>query len=259
MKLNKKLLNYLFYSLVFSIVFALLYYVYTLLYKPSVKPVPILTDVYVINLDSSKDRWAAIKSQVGYLAPLPVHRWSATDGRKMTEADMIRENIPKNMFPETIEEPHLKQRRKGEIGCYLSHKKLLQHLSTLDVDDNAGHLILEDDVVINSNTLDVWRKKLPYLNSFDPNWGMFYFGTNGNVKITNETYGIGKLESGWGTHAYVVRHSYVKTILNLIDTMTDAIDIMYQDNYETLHTYVLKNHTINPRQNVKSTIWHDTN
>ena len=55
--------------------------------------IPIIKDVWIINLDKSKDRWNDILEQVKVLDPLPVNRWSATDGRAMKEQDFIDEKI----------------------------------------------------------------------------------------------------------------------------------------------------------------------
>lgn len=221
----------------------------------SSQPVPIIVDTHVINLDRATKRWNALQFQLKQLRPIPVHRWKATDGHALSEEQMKQLNIPDSELPSNprIEEG-LKQRRKGEIGCWLSHTQLLRYLSTLPVSPDAGHLILEDDVVIDLNTLDIWRSIAPHLPE---DWGMFYLGAGGDqLKISNIQHGFGTLEQGWGAYGYVVRHSMIPTILSKCETMTDPIDLVYQQNYPNFKAYCLIQHTIHPKGDIQdSTIW----
>jgi GR25 family glycosyltransferase involved in LPS biosynthesis len=214
--------------------------------------VPIIKDVYVINLDGSKDRWANVQREFSKLGSLPVIRWSAIDGRKMTRDEMRAEKIPHTMFPETVKDPKLRERRRGEIGCYLSHRKLLEYLATLDCSPDEGHLILEDDVTIHPDILSRWKTAATHL---DPDWGLFYFGLSGNIKQGESRHGISPLLSGWGAYGYVVRHSNLSQLLSKAATMTEPIDDIYQRHYEQLGAYVLTPHLILPNGDTRSTIW----
>ncbi len=221
----------------------------------STRPVPIIVDAHVINLDRATKRWNALQFQLKQLRPIPVYRWKATDGHKLSESQMKELNIPASELPShpSVEEG-LKQRRKGEIGCWLSHTQLLRYLSTLPVSPDAGHLILEDDVTIDADTLDTWRKIAPYLPA---DWGMFYFGAGGeHLRLSNVQYGFGTLEQGWGAYGYVVRHSMIPIILSKCESMTEPIDIVYQNNYPTFYAYCLVQHTVHPKGDIQdSTIW----
>lgn len=214
--------------------------------------IPIIKDVYVINLDGSKDRWANVQREFPKLGSLPVTRWPAIDGRKMTRDEMRAAKIPATMFPETIKDPKLRERRRGEIGCYLSHRKLLEYLETLDCDPDDGHLILEDDVTIHPDLLERWKAAAAHL---DPAWGLFYFGLSGNIRQGESRHGISPLFSGWGAYGYVVRHSSLPQLLSKAATMTEPIDDIYQRHYEQLGAYVLTPHLILPNGDTRSTIW----
>jgi hypothetical protein len=121
--------------------------------------IPVIKDVWIINLDKSKERWKNMLDELTSLDPLPVNRWSATDGRAMKEQDYIDEKIPIIVRPEfTLKDKQ--ERRKGEIGCYLSHKKLLENLEKQTVDDDAGRLILEDDVDIENDVIFIMMMTL---------------------------------------------------------------------------------------------------
>jgi GR25 family glycosyltransferase involved in LPS biosynthesis len=228
-------------------------YIYSKYYPRT--PVPVITDVHIINLERATKRWNRLQLHLKNLRPLPIHRWNAVDGHTLSEEEMKASGIPETMMPShsSVEEG-LKKRRKGEIGCWLSHVRLLKYLSTLQVPEDAGHLILEDDVVIDPDTLNVWRSTVPYL----PNdWGMFYFGAGGeHLQITDIQHGFGVLKKGWGAYGYVVRHSMIPTILQYCQSMTEPIDLVYQNNYSTFRAYCLVSHTIYPTGGIEdSTIW----
>jgi len=97
--------------------------------------------IYVINLESAKDRMAYMHQQLQNLG-LPYTRQDAVKGTAMTDAEMeelcdmdaVRNN------------PHWL--RKGVIGCTLSHWKVYQQM----VADNVPvALILEDDMKLPPN------------------------------------------------------------------------------------------------------------
>jgi GR25 family glycosyltransferase involved in LPS biosynthesis len=211
--------------------------------------IPIIKDVWIINLDKSKDRWNDILEQVKVLDPLPVNRWSATDGRAMKEQDFIDEKIPIIIRPQfTLESKQ--ERRKGEIGCYLSHKKLLEHLLEQKADDDAGHLILEDDVEIEKDTLDKWIK---VADKLDKDWDIFFFGIHDPV-LQEAKNGIAKVTSIQSLHAYMVRQKSIPKILDLIKIMYDPIDEIIRWNSDKLNLYAIKPFVINQRKNYMSDI-----
>jgi GR25 family glycosyltransferase involved in LPS biosynthesis len=252
MKLTKKLVQIILYIV---LVFLLILFI-VIVRRRTQKKIPIIHDVHIVNLDKSKDRWSNLQPELKKLYPLPCIRWSATDGRKLSEEQMVQEGIPPNMLPSdtSVKEEH-KQGRKGEIGCYLSHKRLLEHLNTLDVHPDAGHLILEDDVVIDDDFLEVWNENVQYIPK---NWGLFYVGLRENVELGNVYHGIAELKKTWGTHGFIVKHSKIPEILKTIQPMYGPIDVILQDNYTKLNAYALVKSKIHSDGAAVSTIWHNT-
>lgn len=211
--------------------------------------IPIIKDVWVINLDKSKDRWNTMLEQLTSLDPLPVNRWSATDGRAMKEQDYIDQKIPIIIRPEfTLKEKQ--ERRKGEIGCYLSHKKLLENLGKQTVDDKLGRLILEDDVEIKSDTLNEWIK---IANNLDKDWDIFFFGIHDPI-LGDVKDGIAKVKSIQSLHAYMVRQKSIPKILDLIKIMYDPIDEIIRWNSDKLNLYAIQPFVIKQRSNYMSDI-----
>jgi GR25 family glycosyltransferase involved in LPS biosynthesis len=250
MKLNKKLVQTIMYAVLVFILMGTIYVAYTFV-KP-LPSIPIIHDVHIINLDKSKDRWSNLQPQLKKLVPLPCIRWSATDGRKLSEEQMLEEGIPPTMLPSIDTTQPNKEGRKGEIGCYLSHRKLLEHLTTLNVDPDVGHLILEDDVIIDTTLLTSWNTSYKYLPK---DWGLFYFGLRENAELGPAKYGIAKLKKTWGTYGYMVKHSKIPEILRTIQPMTGPIDAILQDNYTKLHAYAFVTPKIYQHGDSKSTIW----
>ena len=86
------------------------------------------------------------------------------------------------------------------------------------VNPNAGHLILEDDIVIDDNFKDKWLKIIPHL----PNdWEILFLDVQKDkdkeIKMKNIKNGVGEYVSGWGTHAYIIKHSKIPDILTKIN------------------------------------------
>lgn len=143
----------------------------------------------------------------------------------------------------------------GEIGCWLSHKRLLRHLNTLNVSPNFGHLILEDDVLIDKKFLQKWDA---VKQSIPGDWDFIYVGVghvvgdriNKNVVRWKNTADKGN----FGTYAYIVRHRALPHILDRLIYMNSAIDVQYYNMLGDLNIYILDPQLISPNEGFESTI-----
>jgi GR25 family glycosyltransferase involved in LPS biosynthesis len=103
---------------------------------------PSIDDLWVINLDKDKERLAQFLRDARMLNQA-VQRWPATYGKAVERTDAEAEGIhPSLTGPDNMKDRHMTTkiiRRPGEYGCWLSHKRLLQHLATLPVSDSHGH------------------------------------------------------------------------------------------------------------------------
>ena len=125
---------------VFVISLAILYGLrtYSVKFRPHVKT------IHVINLDKDAARWKHMKDTTVKLQ-LPVERWSAVYGKELSQDELAEKGIGYAMTRSgkgTYDEQGKDLRNQCVVGCYLSHRALLTHLSTLDVPDEYGHLIL---------------------------------------------------------------------------------------------------------------------
>ena len=200
--------------------------------------------IHVINLDKDEERMTHIKNATATLS-LPVERWSATYGKELTAEQMAEKGVGYAMTSSGTG-PYTKRatdRNLGAVGCFLSHKALIENLATMDVPDYYGHLILEDDITIPKNLLTsdgVWasaRQRVPldwdvvYLDIVEPQGKLISAGI---MKLKYKSNG------NWGTHAYLVRHGSIKKkILPWLAHMIDAIDEQYNRKFSTWNVYAV--------------------
>jgi GR25 family glycosyltransferase involved in LPS biosynthesis len=211
--------------------------------------IPVINDVWVINLDRSTGRWKDMVKETQKLRSLKVNRWSAIDGRAMTDDDFRLEKLPLAIRPNVVVAEKQK-RRRGEIGCYLSHMKLLKHLAQERVADSHAHLILEDDVLIDRETMAHWNRVKHHLHR---DWDMFFLGIHKPV-LENSRHGIARVRSINSTHAYMVRHGSIPKILDVMRFMYDPVDEMYASNSDRLNMYAIQPFVIYQKPEVASDI-----
>lgn len=131
--------------------------------------------------------------------------------------------------------------KKGQIGCFLSHYKLLK---THNSDKILG--ILEDDVELCDDFLDRFK----YIeDNFNLDWDMFFLSSyyhlnehkdrwnhSGDFELTDIKY-IHRVYGAFTTHAYLVNPKSINKILKLIDEHiadTYAIDHVYCAKIESM-------------------------
>ena len=116
--------------------------------------------IYVINLDRSKDRLKNITKEMND-AHLSFIRWNAFDGSKLDFNKLIQQNV-------------LNEKNKmmvGAIGCSMSHislwKEAMKHKKNI--------LVFEDDIKIPK---DFSKRLTLYLDQLPPKWDILYLGAS---------------------------------------------------------------------------------
>ncbi len=221
-------------------------------------------DIWVINLDKDVERWASIQADTHRIGGM-VHRWPATNGRALSQADTVMEGVgfamtrAGNGVKENVE-----LRNLGTVGCWISHKRLLQHLASLPFSEHAGHLIVEDDVAFPTDFLEVtdeWHKVYKHVPT---DWDLVYFGIT-NPYGSMIAPGVRKLETkvgggaNWGTHAYLVRQGSLQTkLLPWLEHMVDAIDEQYNLKFSEWNVYAVEPNIIplKPEMSQTSSLMH---
>jgi len=122
---------------------------------------PHVKSIHVINSNDEKERWNSVFKEVA-IRPI---RWPATNGNDVSRYILPELGIGYSIF----------DAKKDILGQYLSHRFLLEYLSSLDVPGYYGHLILEDTADIPHDfleTTDEWHK---FYKKVPTDWDIFYF------------------------------------------------------------------------------------
>ena len=113
--------------------------------------------IFVINMKSSAERWQKTHSRLHSLG-LECVRFEATVGKAMSEAE-----ISTWYDADTNLRKHHRNMTPGEIGCYISHMRVWQHIHDKNI---PAAIILEDDLLI-ENHLQENFKNLSQLQDWD--------------------------------------------------------------------------------------------
>lgn len=191
-----------------------------------------IDSVYVINLDTSTDRWENfLKSSKGIIPHEKLHRISGVRGRELAGYG----ELP--WFSERTGERSSSW--GGAAGCVLSHRKILETAR----DNGDGYFaVFEDDVVFRS----VPEAEEMLERFFDENCfrrGIFYLGFHkmpltGRRLIGENGAEIWQLPGVLATHAYVLHGESIGKLLPLLPTSENvwawlaryrAIDTWYRE------------------------------
>jgi glycosyl transferase family 25 len=196
-----------------------------------IAPVKII-DTHVINMDKSKDRWEEIKVSARN-ANLPIKRWKAIDGSKITESDIRRYNLSALIYSHTRD-----KKQPGVLGCFLSHKTLLKHLEGQWNLPWHAHLILEDDAYIPS---DFWKQWNDFSRDLPSNWDIVQIGVTEprlkRISGDSQIYIHSEEDGNVGAFAYLVKHSSLSKINKHLEYMYDPIDTMIRNKQNEWNIY----------------------
>lgn len=112
--------------------------------------------VFLINLDSRRDRYLFVKKQLDEIG-LPFARISAADGHNLTAEEQFFFNRQRFLIE------NKRNAAPGEIGCAVSHRAVWKKM----LDEKLEFaLIIEDDVTLSHEIIDFLKLKSNY-SSFD--------------------------------------------------------------------------------------------
>jgi hypothetical protein len=242
--------------------FAILLLLAVVLYLFMASSSPSITTIHSMNLDKDKERWAAIEKKAA-AGNIPLQRWPATYGKDIPYEKLRDLGVGHAMVrPDRHDKEHKKLVNLGVVGCFISTRRLLEHLSGMYVGSSAGHLILDDDVDLPADLLSPGGKWEQIRHTIPGDWDIIYLGiwdatgdtVNPNVKKLRLT---DKQTANLGTFAYIVRHGAIKTkILPWLTYMVDAIDEQYAMKFNEWNVYAVTPNIIgvNEAANEKSSI-----
>lgn len=236
-------ISYMTTLLVVGVGIVILYAVYK--YIESRKS-PNVDTIHVINLDRDTKRWESIQAQASSLG-LTVNRFRAIYGKDIPYNQMRTYGVGNAMVrADRNDHKGEKLHNLGVVGCYLSHRGLIEQLGAMNVPDSYGHLILEDDVRLPADFLQSSGKWEKLRHQIPADWDMIWFrmwkpyGTDiapGVMKLKSDP----RIRVNLGTFAYVVRHGAIHgKILPSLKYMNDAFDEQINCHFNEWNCYVLQ-------------------
>jgi len=212
---------------------------------------PVLATIHVLNLDKDVRRWTFMEAR-GKDLGLPLQRFPGFNGKALTHHTVHSYGIGRAMVRPNRKDKEGKHLvNLGTAGCFLAHRALLTHLSTLPVADSAAHMILEDDIQLPDDFFQKWeaiRSQIP--GTFDIlQCGLWHpLGTEvapGILRLATDPTKRVNL----GAFCYVVRHGALRTkILPWLRYMVDAYDDQLALRYGDWESYGVQPNlvTVNP-------------
>jgi len=184
---------------------------------------PLFQDAYAITMQEEfPDRFRKIKEQAT-AAGLDLKPWN---GVKITAEDLP--NLPSQGIGTTQYSDRAGNHYNfGAIGCFLAHRKLLEHLVSAPLPAAQATIIFEDD----ANIPPDFKAKLAAIEPEIPaDWDILYLGKSG-IEGKRISPNIMKLErdmtntKNYGTWAYMVKNSSIKDrLLPIFEHMNDFLD-----------------------------------
>lgn len=203
-----------------------------------------IDNVYVINMDKSKDRMAKMISQQ-YKIGMDITRVPAIVGEDLTTEQITQQTTTFCRYFCT----------RTMIAIFLSHKALWQKM--LDNGDKYA-IIMEDDCELDENFGNEVSKTLQELIVVDPQWDFLYLGYMGacdpnkdynliakvqklftnNIKsnIPNNKYSFVP-ESPFGFHCYAISRKCAKKMVEFMDKASYHVDVAFLNHSKYFNIY----------------------
>lgn len=154
---------------------------------------------FVINLNRRKDRLKEFASSVTF----DYERFSATDG--------------KIAFPDS------KPRLQGHLGCWDSHRRLL---NWSQFSEFPMVMVLEDDVELApefEQKLEIIMKELP------EDWDLLYLGGWNTEERKPYSEHLDIAERVLTTHAYIIRDKFIPKLIETLNGRRFKVDVVFCD------------------------------
>lgn len=180
--------------------------------------------IFIINLDSRKDRWTECLELL--------KKYNITNFERISAIRPIYKNIPKNYYS-NLEVNQAEWYVTGCVGCKLSHYKVIALAKNRNY---HNFLVLEDDFSI--DLFDFEKQiKLALDELKHTQWDMIYLGGNNLIKptdINNYKY-LHEAKQVNTTHAYAMNHTLYDKCLEKIPICGTEIDVFYKREIQKIN------------------------
>jgi GR25 family glycosyltransferase involved in LPS biosynthesis len=145
----------------------------------------------------------------------------------------------------------------GQIGCYLSHYKLIEHIKNSGSEGYS--VIFEDDIKVDPTTHQRIMKVIQTVEKNNIDFDIIKLGHTGETpvdKITDTIYAISNGNPCFGTWALLINNNHAAKIFANIHTIIHEIDSQYTrcDWAGTLRVLLVKPVICSPNWTLKSNI-----
>lgn len=194
--------------------------------------IPIFKDAYAITVNTESNRYKQTEAEAK-AAGLNLQKWDAVKVDESMADSLMEQGIGSIIF-----KGH-PMRYKGAIGCFLAHRGLMRHIAKQH-SGAEGTLILEDDVRIPTDFNARFQKVVAELPK---DWDILYLDKV-NPKAEKVSEHIHKFKrqmttaNNWGNWAYIVRHTSLTKILELLEFMIDPVDVQLHKFADKLNIYL---------------------
>jgi len=175
----------------------------------------ILSNIWVINLDKSKNRLNKIEKNMGLLN-LPFNRFSAVYGKELD--DITIENNVTTLCKQILCNYSI-------IGCAMSHINLWKQLAN---SNSEAYLILEDDAILTDSSVNIIKKIENKIDEYSIDIVNLYCNDLGNIFSENiftiDKYNFKKSVFPLLFTAYIITKKGAKKILEKINKISYHID-----------------------------------
>jgi len=175
-------------------------------------------NIYCVNLNKRHDKWELCLAEFDKHNITNVERLSAVDG-KLTE--IVASN--KDLWP-------------GEVGCILSHLKILK-----DIVKNGYErtLVLEDDIEFKEDANTLFSE---YIKQVPEDWDLLYLCGNHHNMNTPLTENVHSVKQTYTTSSYSITLEMAKTLIPRLEKMDIQVDVMYSQLQPSHNCYVFRPH-----------------
>lgn len=177
----------------------------------------ILNNIWVINMDKSKDRLEHITKNLNSLG-LKFNRFSAVNGKELKEKEIDKVATP--LCTNLLCNP-------GIIGCAQSHKKIWQKLVKDDKTDY--YLILEDDASLSKKSVEIIKKLEPKITQHSIDFISLYCNNTGcgfaKTEFKIDDYEFGKPIFPLCTAGYIITKKGAQKLLDDLEKTNYHIDV----------------------------------
>jgi GR25 family glycosyltransferase involved in LPS biosynthesis len=133
-----------------------------------------------------------------------------------------------NNFNKDIK-PNFFFKKNGQIGCYLSHFKIIENIMQNNL--NTGYSVIFEDDVFFGNFLNTNINIIvSNLDDINLDFDIIFLGNCNNKKgvhLINNIYYLDDKINYWGTHALLINNKNIKKIYDLNCNILNEIDTHY--------------------------------